>query len=281
MADAADEDPTLQAQRISEAVNAGANAILLSASDAGKLVGAVDEAVARGVPVMTFDSDVPQLEAVLVLRRRRRVDGHAGDAGAGEADGRQGQVAILAGNQNAPNLQKRVEGVKEAAKKYPGITILNTFYHAETPQDAAAEVMRAQNAYPDIQGWAMIGGWALFTPSLLTDLDPKQVKIVPVDALPVELPYVDDGLAPVLFAQPTVSLGLRVGEDDLRSRVSEEGRSGAHRDDADSRVEGQPGHVGAPAEDMGLHRHRSEILGDGEVTVVQRADCKSTRSSCG
>src|SRR5262249_57899792 len=52
------EDPTLQAQRIGEAVNAGANAILLSASDAGKLVGAVDEAVARGVPVMTFDSDV-------------------------------------------------------------------------------------------------------------------------------------------------------------------------------------------------------------------------------
>src|SRR6185312_7751455 len=53
------EDATVQAQRIAEAVNSGANAILLSASDAGKLVGAVNDAVDRGVPVMTFDSDVP------------------------------------------------------------------------------------------------------------------------------------------------------------------------------------------------------------------------------
>jgi len=53
------EDGAVQAQKIAQAVNGGANAILLSASDAGKLVGAVNEAVDRGVPVMTFDSDVP------------------------------------------------------------------------------------------------------------------------------------------------------------------------------------------------------------------------------
>ena len=41
---------------------------------------------------------------------------------------------------------------------------------------------RVGNAYPDIQGWAMIGGWALFTQSLLTDLDPNRVKIASVDA---------------------------------------------------------------------------------------------------
>ena len=118
-----------------------------------------------------------------------------------------GKIAILAGSQNAPNLQKRVQGVKEEAKNYPGITILNTFYHAETPQDAAAEVIRAQNSYPNIQGWAMIGGWALWTKSLLTDLDTSRVKIVSVDALPSELAYVETGLAPVLFAQPTYLWG--------------------------------------------------------------------------
>jgi ribose transport system substrate-binding protein len=100
-----------------------------------------------------------------------------------------------------------VKGVKDEAAKHPGITILNTFYHAETPQDAAAEVLRAQNAYPDIQGWAMIGGWALFTKALLTDLDPKKVKIVAVDAMPAELPYVEQGLAPVLLAQPVYMWG--------------------------------------------------------------------------
>ena len=118
-----------------------------------------------------------------------------------------GRVAILGGNQNAPNLQKRIQGAKDEAAKYPGITIVNTFYHAETPQDAAAEVMRAQNAYPGIQGWAMIGGWALFTKALLSDLNADKLKIVSVDALPAELAYVDKGLAPVLLAQPVFDWG--------------------------------------------------------------------------
>ena len=35
-----------------------------------------------------------------------------------------GNVAILAGNQNAPNLQKRVQGVREEAAKYPKMKIV-------------------------------------------------------------------------------------------------------------------------------------------------------------
>ena len=116
-------------------------------------------------------------------------------------------MAILAGNQNAPNLQMRVQGVKDEARKYPGITIVGAFNHIETPQDAAAEVIRANNAYPDITGWAFIGGWPLFTQTLLTDLNPARQKVVSVDALPDELAYVEKGVAPVLLAQPVYMWG--------------------------------------------------------------------------
>ena len=201
------EDGTVQAQKISQAVNGGANAILFSASDPGKVVGAINEAVDRGVPVMTFDSDVPN---------SKRFSFYGGDdekMGKQVMDelsaqmGGKGKVAIIAGNQNAPNLQKRVKGARDAAKAFPGITIIDAFYHQETPQDAAAEVLRVKNAYPDVNGYAMIGGWALFTTTLLTDLDPRKVKIVSVDALPAELAYVEAGLAPVLFAQPVYNWG--------------------------------------------------------------------------
>jgi ribose transport system substrate-binding protein len=121
--------------------------------------------------------------------------------------GGKGKVAVLQGNQNAPNLQKRVQGVREEAGKHPGISIVGVFPNIETPQDAAAEVIRVNNAYPEITGWAMVGGWPLFTPTLLDTLDPKRMKIVAVDALPVELPYVEKGLAPVLLAQPTYLWG--------------------------------------------------------------------------
>jgi ribose transport system substrate-binding protein len=202
-----EEDGTVQAQRIAQAVNDGDNAILVSASDAGKITGAINDAVARGVPVMMFDSDAPNSKRFSFYGGDDVAMGHQVMAELATQMGGKGKIAILAGNQNAPNLQNRVKGVKEEAAKYPGITILNTFYHAETPQDAAAEVLRAQNAYPDIQGWAMIGGWALFTKALLTDLNPAKVKIVAVDALPDELPYVELGLAPILLAQPCYMWG--------------------------------------------------------------------------
>jgi ribose transport system substrate-binding protein len=201
------EDGQVQAQRIAQAVNEGASAILISCSDAGKVTGAINDAVTRGVPVMTFDSDAPESQRFAFYG----VD----DVKTGETVMRElaaqmrnkGAVAILAGNQNAPNLRKRVEGVKQEAAKHQGIKIVDTFYHIETPQDAAAEVVRAQNANPQIQGWAMIGGWPLFTPALLKDLDPAKTRIVAVDALPAELVYVEKGLAPVLLAQPTYLWG--------------------------------------------------------------------------
>ena len=201
------EDGQVQAQRLAQAVNEGATAALISCSDAGKVTGAINDAVARGVPVMTFDSDAPESKRFAFYGVDDIKTGQAVMDELAAQMGGKGNIAILAGNQNAPNLRKRVDGVKEAAKKYPGITVVETFYHVETPQDAAAEVIRAQNAYPQIQGWAMIGGWPLFTQTLLTDLDPKKVKIVAVDALPAELAYVEKGLAPVLLAQPTYLWG--------------------------------------------------------------------------
>jgi ribose transport system substrate-binding protein len=201
------EDGQVQAQRIQQAVNDGADAILISCSDAGKVNGAINDAVDRGVAVMTFDSDAPLSKRFAYYGVDDVKTGRSTMAELASLMGGKGKVAILAGNQNAPNLQARVQGAREEAAKYPGIQVIGTFNHIETPQDAAAEVVRVNNAYPDIGGWAMIGGWPLFTQTLLTDIDPKRIKVVAVDALPAQLAYVDKGIAPVLLAQPVYEWG--------------------------------------------------------------------------
>ena len=201
------EDGQVQAQRVLQAVNDGADAILISCSDAGKVTGAINDAVGRGVPVMAFDSDAPDSKRFAFYGVDDEKTGRLVMSELAKLMNGKGKIGILAGNQNAPNLQRRVQGVKDEAAKTPGIQILGTFNHIETPQDAAAEVVRVGNAYPDIQGWAMIGGWALFTPSLVNDLDPKRIKIASVDALGSELVYVDKGIAPVLLAQPVYQWG--------------------------------------------------------------------------
>ncbi|MGC5341152.1 hypothetical protein ACPXBC_31860, partial [Escherichia coli] len=73
--------------------------------------------------------------------------------------------------------------------------------------DATNEVLKDMKTHTEIDGWAMIGAWPLFNTSLLTELDPAKVQVVAIDALPVELPYVNKGIAPVLLAQPTYGWG--------------------------------------------------------------------------
>jgi ribose transport system substrate-binding protein len=195
------QDGEVQAQRVRQALNEGVDGILISASDAGKVTGAINDAVDRGVPVMTFDSDAPQSKRFAFYGVDDEKTGQQTMAELAKLMNGKGNVAILAGNQNAPNLQRRVQGAKTEAAKYPGIKIVGVFNHIETPQDASAEVVRVNNAYPEITGWAFIGGWPLWTQSLLTDINPAKMKVASVDALPSQLVYVDRGIVPVLLAQ--------------------------------------------------------------------------------
>jgi len=203
-----DEDAQKQAEAIEQLVLAGADGIAVSCSDANKLTDAINSAVKNGVPVATFDSDAPDSKRFVTYGVDDIKCGEEVMDGLAKIMDGKGVVAILAGNQNAPNLQKRVQGVKNAAKKYPGIKIRDTYYHKETPQDAAAKVEQVMQANPDITGWAMIGGWPLFTDNALK-WQPGTVKCVSVDALPPELAYLRSGHVQLLLAQQCFEWGYR------------------------------------------------------------------------
>jgi len=203
-----EEDPQKQADAVEQLVNAGANGIAISASDANKLTDAINKAVDSGVPVVMFDSDAPKSKRLAIFGTDDIDCGHKVMEELAKEMGGKGVVAILAGNQNAPNLQKRVEGVKEEAKKYPDIKILDAYYHKETPQDAAAKVEQVMQSHPEITGWAMIGGWPLFTDNALK-FAPGSVKVVAVDALPAQLGYLKSGHVQVLLAQQVYEWGSK------------------------------------------------------------------------
>jgi ribose transport system substrate-binding protein len=203
-----EEDAQKQAEAVEQLVLSGAQGIAVSCSDANKLTDAINSAVRDGVPVATFDSDAPASKRFVIYG----VD----DVKCGEQvmqelakllQGR-GTVAILAGNPHAPNLPKRVQGVKNEGAKHPGIKILDTYYHKETPQDAAARVEQVMQANPALPGWAMIGGWPLFPDNALT-WEPGTVQCVSVDALPPQLAYLRSGHVQVLLAQQCYQWGYQ------------------------------------------------------------------------
>ena len=205
-----DEDATKQAEAIEALTRRGAAGIAVSCSEANTVTPSIDKAVEKGVLVICFDSDAPNSKRFAYYGTDDRSCGARIMVELAKVMGEKGTVAILAGNQSAPNLQTRVAGVKEALAKYPNMKLNEpgVFYHVETPEKAAEAVQTAQNANSGIQGWAFIGGWPLFTADALK-WAPGTVKVVSCDALPAELNYVRDGHVQVLFAQDCYGWGAK------------------------------------------------------------------------
>jgi ribose transport system substrate-binding protein len=205
-----DEDATKQAEAIEALARMGAQGIAVSCSEANTVTPSIDKAVSRGVQVMCFDSDAPNSKRFAYYGTDDKSCGERTVDVLAKAMGEKGTIAILAGNQSAPNLQNRVAGAKEALKKYPNMKLNDpgVFYHVETPEKAAEAVQQAQNANPGIQGWAMIGGWPLFTANALK-WPAGSIKVVAVDALPAQLGYVKDGYVEALLAQDCYGWGTK------------------------------------------------------------------------
>jgi ribose transport system substrate-binding protein len=205
-----DEDATKQAEAVEALARRGAQGIAVSCSEANTVTPSIDKAVSRGVNVMCFDSDAPNSKRFAYYGTDDKACGQRTVDVLAKAMGEKGTIAILAGNQSAPNLQNRVAGAKEALAKYPNMKLNNpgVFYHIETPEKAAEAVQNAQNANPGIQGWAMIGGWPLFTANALK-WPAGSIKVVAVDALPAQLGYVKDGYVEALLAQDCYGWGTK------------------------------------------------------------------------
>jgi ribose transport system substrate-binding protein len=204
-----EEDAQKQVENLEQCVLQGVDGVSVSCSEAETMTPAIDRAVNQGVPVMCFDSDAPASRRFcffgtddiecghVIMRELMTVLGQGKHV-----------VAIPGGNQNARNIQNRIKGAQDEAKKDPNITIRGVYYSREVPQDAAAKIEEVQTANPDIDGWAMVGAWSLFTDVLLK-WEPGKVKIIAMDALPAELPYLRKGIVQKLFAQQTYQWGHR------------------------------------------------------------------------
>lgn len=205
-----DEDPVKQAEAIEALTRAGADGIAIACSEANTVTPSIDKAVEKGVAVICFDSDAPSSKRFAYYGTDDLQCGAVIMEELAKTMGEQGTVAILAGNQSAPNLQNRVAGAKEALAKFPNMKLNDpgVFYHPETPEKAAEAVQTAQNANPGIGGWAMIGGWPLFTADAL-NWDPGTVKVVSCDALPAQLNYLRSGHVQVLYAQDCYGWGAK------------------------------------------------------------------------
>lgn len=170
-----------------------ASAVLLNCVDSAKLDSTIDEVVSAQIPVMTFDKDAPRSTRFTYYG----LDGYeAGQRLVRELSRQmkgEGKVAVLAGSTTEQDSVRATQGVVDEMAKNKGFNVLGV-YHCDENEKAAMDEVRKQSAlHPDIQGWVMVGPWALEQESFMKVLDPSNTRIVALSLLPSELYYVDKG----------------------------------------------------------------------------------------
>jgi ribose transport system substrate-binding protein len=118
---------------------------------------------------------------------------------AAELLGGKGTVAYIT-SLGATNLRRRLEGVQDILKNYPGIRIVETYDVQEDSVKAAAMIASGTNRYPDLGAWVSVGGWPVFTQNALAPVPPT-TKVISFDTNPPAPDLIKAGKVQVLIGQ--------------------------------------------------------------------------------
>ena len=207
------ENVQAQVAAIEGLSQSGASGIAIACSDANYLTPTINGVIDKGIPVMCFDSDAP--------KSKRFAYYGADDAEFGKmlmkemADELKegGVIAVLAGNKNALNQQRRLQALKDELKNYPKISLSpeNIYHNLEIPERSVETVTRAQQMHPNIKGWIFLGSWSLLVKNSIK-WNPGEVKVVAGNAVPAELEYVKSGHVQSLVGVNCFQMGYKTVE---------------------------------------------------------------------
>jgi len=193
-------DQLKQKEILESAITQKVDGIAISTLNGDFLTETINKAMDAGIPVVTWDSDAPKSKRIAFYG----VDDYAGGRILGEETvrriGGKGKVAIIT-SMGATNLQRRLDGMKEALAKAPGIEIVEVFDIKEDTVRCAELIATGTNRYPDLAAWLSTGGWPVFTRNASAAIDPARTKLVAFDTIQPALDLMREGKVAVLIGQ--------------------------------------------------------------------------------
>ncbi len=146
-ATAASQIPAIQA-----AITKGANALVVSASDAAALCPTLKSAMKKKITVVTYDSDAPTCRNLFINQA------DSGAIGRSEVDllakqiGGTGDIAILSAAASATNQNAWIGFMKDELKKYPKMKLVSTVYGNDDPTTSTQVAQGLLQQFPNLKG---------------------------------------------------------------------------------------------------------------------------------
>jgi ribose transport system substrate-binding protein len=202
-------DAAQQAQIIESLIEKRVDGIAISVNDADALKDVIDKAINAGIPTVTFDSDAPKSNRISFYGTNNYGSGKIMGELLVKHMGSSGKIALLTGTPGAPNLEERINGLKEFLRDYPGVKIVDVQACYDDINKGVSQMEAVMQAHPDLKGWVLIGGWPIFTPppGPFAGKKPGALTVIAFDALPEELDYVRKGYVQALVGQKLFGWG--------------------------------------------------------------------------
>lgn len=118
-------DPATQVRMIEDLVAKKVDAIAISPNEAKSVEPVIADAISKGIKVITFDADSANSKRLMYIGTNNKQAGVLMGETMAKAIGGKGEVAIITGGLGAANLIERIDGVKDALKKFPDIKLVD------------------------------------------------------------------------------------------------------------------------------------------------------------
>ena len=148
-------DATEQIQLINSLIAQQVAGLAISANDADALVPTGQEAMAAGIPVVTWDSAIaPEGRTLHINQADAEGIGRTQVKMISDIIGGKGKIAILSATSTAPNQNEWIKWMEDELTKpeYADIELVATVYGDDDDEKSYNEMMGLMKTYPDLAG---------------------------------------------------------------------------------------------------------------------------------
>lgn len=210
-------DEAEQVRVIRDLITKNVSGMAIAPNNPASVAASIEAAQAKGIPVITFDSDAPNSKRTTFVGTNNRQGGEVGGKAFKAALPNGGKYAIITGGLAADNLNERIEGFK--AQLGDGFTeVAGSPFPSDDDANRGVQLIQdvlARN--PDLAGFFFSGGWPMFAPQAyaravknkVEDIKAGSFVVVAFDVQDSQLQLLKAGYATALVGQRPISMGAK------------------------------------------------------------------------
>ena len=141
-----------QIPAIKAAITKGANALVVSATDASALCPTLRSAMKKHIAVVTYDSDAPTCRSLFINQADTAAIGRSEVALLAKQIGNSGEIAIVSAAASATNQNAWIKYMKLELTKHPNIKLVSTVYGNDDPTTSTQVTQGLLQQYPNLKG---------------------------------------------------------------------------------------------------------------------------------